>query len=142
MKRALLGCALCCAATLPAHSACTVATTPVTFGAYVSGVLPNDSSGTVTVACGIFTSFSVSISAGGGGNSAFNRALSSGGNRLSYNLYTDSTRLLVWGDGTGGTLTVAQIASGATLNVFGRIPALQHVAAGAYADSLIVTVNF
>lgn len=143
MRHGIIGHILCCAAALPAHAACTVAATPVAFGVYQSSAqLPTDSTGTVTVACGIFTSYSVSISAGVGGTNALNRALSSGGNRLAYNLYTDPTRILVWGDGTAGTLRVAQIATGATLNVFGRIPGLQNIASGSYADSLIVTIEF
>ena len=127
---------------MPAQAACTVATTPVAFGAYHAGALPTDSTGTVTVACGGLTSFTVSISPGGGSANAFDRALSSGASRLSYNLYTDVTRLLVWGDGTGGTTRIIRLASNATLSVYARIPGLQQVAAGTYADSLIVTVDF
>ncbi len=94
MRHGIIGHILCCAAALPAHAACTVAATPVAFGVYQSSAqLPTDSTGTVTVACGIFTSYSVSISAGVGGTNALNRALSSGGNRLAYNLYTDPTRI-------------------------------------------------
>lgn len=142
MRLATLACMLCCAATLPAQAACTVAATPVAFGVYQPGALPTDSTGTVTLVCGGSTSYTVSISAGGGGANAFNRALSSGAGRLSCNPYTDSTRLLVWGDGSGGTTRVAQLAIGSTLSVYARIPGLQQVAAGAYADTLIVTVEF
>lgn len=61
---------------------------------------------------------------------------------LSYNLYIDPTRLLVWGDGSGLTTTVTNLALSADHTVYGRIPAQQNVTAGSYADLIVVTVTF
>lgn len=66
--------------------------------------------------------------------------------RLRYNLYLDSSRTTVWGDGTGGTRVYSDRAQPnnhtVTVPVFGRIYGAQDVGAGSYADSLIVTLDF
>ena len=59
--------------------------------------------------------------------------MTSGGNLLSYNIYTDAARANVWGDGTGGTVTIASsTGTGAAQNVtvYGRVPTGQTGAAG------------
>jgi spore coat protein U domain-containing protein, fimbrial subunit CupE1/2/3/6 len=67
---------------------------------------------------------------------------------LSYNLFRDAGRSLVWGD-TIGTNTLSQNitlgnnSSGAlNFTIFGRINALQDVRAGTYTDTLTMTVTF
>ena len=85
---------------------CVATTTGVAFGTYpLFSSTPTDSTATVTVSCVTATptaeSYTVSLSTGG--SSSYNRRLSSGLNTLNYNLYTDSTRLFVWGNGTSGT---------------------------------------
>jgi spore coat protein U-like protein len=77
------------------------------------------------------------------------RKMSSGAVTLNYNLYTTTTRNVVWGDGSQGsvtqTLTGGSVSGGTrrfSAVVYGRIPALQNVSAGAYNDTLIVTVTF
>ncbi|MEQ1439345.1 spore coat U domain-containing protein [Fontimonas sp. SYSU GA230001] len=131
---------------------CTVSTSPVVFGSYnpISGAAV-DSTGTVTVTCTAVVSISVnySIALGTGlGGSFAPRRMTSGANTLPYNLYTSASRSTVWGDGSGGTSTVSD---GYTLGlllvtrnytVYGRIPASQNVAAGAYADTIVVTVTY
>jgi spore coat protein U-like protein len=74
--------------------------------------------------------------------------LVAGTDLLTYNLYRDAGRTLVWGN-TVGTNTVAQNitlgnnSSGSlTFTIFTRINALQDVRAGTYNDSLTVTVTF
>lgn len=74
--------------------------------------------------------------------------LSTGNDLLTYNLYRDISRLLVWGDRVG-TNTVSQNISldngtsgTLTFMIFGRIDALQDVRAGNYRDSVTVTVSF
>jgi len=66
------------------------------------------------------------------------------GSVLAYNLYLDSTRLTIWGDGTGGTGTFSGMGTGSDVGttVYGRIPAGQNVAVGTYSDLITVTVTF
>ncbi|HVC28965.1 MAG TPA: spore coat U domain-containing protein [Gammaproteobacteria bacterium] len=132
-----------------AHAAtCTVATNNFNFGNYdVMNAAATIVTGTnlITVKCtrgkGTMT---VDLSTGGSGN-YFPRAMKSGTNILTYNLYTTASLTTVWGNGTGGTADVVQTfknKSTTTLNVYGQIAAQQNVVPGAYGDSITVTVSF
>jgi spore coat protein U-like protein len=67
---------------------------------------------------------------------------------LDYQLYVNTARTTVWGDGTGGTATVQDgylLGVGSETRsypVLGRIPGGQNVPVGSYADSIVVTVDF
>lgn len=129
--------------TLTDAAPCTLSATPVGFGAYDTfSISPKDSTGTVTVSCDTGVAYTVAISAGGSG-SISNREMSFETNRLAYNLFTEPTHTIVWGDITGGTLVNGTgTGSNQIHTVYGRVPARQNVRAGTYADSLIVTVEF
>ena len=123
--------------------ACTIGATGVAFGSYdPRSATAKDSTGTVTLNCPSNRSGVVSMSTGGSA-SYTQRKMASGANTLNYNLYTNSTRTAVWGDGTGGSTTVS-VAKGyaGTLTIYGRIPASQNVRAGTYSDTITVTVTF
>lgn len=134
---------------------CAVGTTAVAFGTYDPfAVSPRDSTGSVSVNCAahataLTLAYSVSLSAGGSGNVAA-RALSSGANRLNYQLYTGPTRLTPWGDASGGSSKVfgslllnVLLPVSATHSVYGRVAAGQGGApAGSYADTIMVTVSY
>jgi spore coat protein U-like protein len=144
-----------------ADIACSVGADPLAFGSYVSpGGVQTDSSSVITVTCTLVnllvcsTTYTVSLSTGGAGSYA-PRKLASGSDRLDYNLYTSAAYSQVWGDGTGSTGTVSgTIVTGLlglllcnatrsnTHIVYGRIPAAQNVPAGAYSDTLTVTVTY
>lgn len=141
LPRLCTGAVWLCASALAGAATCTVATTPVGFGAYDTfSTSSNESTGSVTVACDAAAVYSISIGMGGAGS--FRRTMSSGTNRLDYDLYTDATRTVVWGDGSGGTSRVNGGGTGATHTVYGRITARQNVRAGSYGDSVTVTVDF
>lgn len=140
---------------LPASAlleSCTVAALPVAFGSYNPlGVSAVDSSGQITVTCtavlSIAVNYTIGLSPGLSGSYAA-RQLAFGSARLNYNLYTNSSRAQVWGNGTAGT---AQISDGYSLGlllvvrnypVYARLPAAQNVPAGVYADTITVTVNY
>jgi spore coat protein U-like protein len=111
-----------------------------------------DSTGTVRYDCNpAAVNISIALSRGASSNFA-PRRLTNGTESLNYNLYLDASRTQVWGDGTLGT-AVLSVANPANTNpgntsravdatVYGRIPALQDVSAGAYTDTVVVTVNF
>lgn len=147
----LLGLALMVLSTA-ARAACTVSATPVSFGSYnVFNASPLDATGTITVRCtglvGLPVSYTIKLSKGLSGSYA-PRQMANGANRLNYNLYTAATRLNVWGDGSAGTSFVSDsyllLLFGVTRNytVYGRVPALQNVAIGSYADNITVTLTF
>ncbi|MEK6592118.1 MAG: spore coat U domain-containing protein [Pseudomonadota bacterium] len=145
MRAALLAATLILFANA-AQSACSVNPTPVAFGVYSPfSIAPTDTAGPLRVSCDAITlSYTLQLSPGGAGSYS-PRQLSGGGYTLSYNLYTDPLRTVVWGDGSGGTASVpgALALPGAIDHaIYGRIPAQQNVGAGAYADTITVTINF
>src|SRR6185369_5534672 len=95
--------------------------------------------------------YSVALSTGSSGTYV-RRQLQAGTTALTYNLFIDSARSAVWGDGSTGT----SVASGsATMGpgvgngrredsrtIYGRVPAAQDALPGSYTDSIIVTLVF
>lgn len=139
---------------LPAVCSCTLATTNVAFGTYNPLALGNtDTTGSLKVTCGgvagLLIPFNIALSTGNGGS--YTRRMKSGGNSLSYNVYTDAAYTSVWGDGSsatqvissGVTLDVLGLAPAQNFVVYGRIPARQLTTVpGVYADTISVTVTY
>jgi len=129
---------------------CVVSTTSVTFGSYdVFSPSPLTSVGGITVHCDPISPGDVVVSIGQSPNSGFNpRQLKhlSLPDRLNYNLFTNSSMTVIWGDGTGGypSVNIGKVHKNnpVTSNVYGRIPQGQDVSAGQYSDILTVTINF
>jgi spore coat protein U-like protein len=70
---------------------------------------------------------------------------SGSGNRLSYNLYTDSSRAVIIGDGMPGSPppSASNTCTGlCTYRVFGTIAGGQNAVPGAYSDTVRVILNF
>lgn len=118
----------------------------VNFGKYAvfSLAANNNGVGSLSVHCQGGGSPTYSIMLGAGQSQSYlSRVMESGGNVLNYNLYTNATRVHVWGDGTGGSRVIAVVRnSHTTLSIFGQIPAGQDVRTGVYTDSIIATINF
>ncbi|MCU0654504.1 MAG: spore coat U domain-containing protein [Polyangiaceae bacterium] len=126
-----------------------VSTTSVAFGAYDPlAPLALDSTGSLTYQCsGVGLTDTILIHLGRGGSSSFfPRRMTSGASSLAYNLFLDASRLLVWGDGTGGSLFHGPVtppeSSNVTVNIFGRIPAGQNPSVGSYSDTLVITLLY
>lgn len=147
LARLIVALALVASGAARAEAACTVTATAVTFGAYdVFQVSPTDSTGTITYRCGK-SDRDIRIAISRGWSSTFSpRTLLSGGDVLSYNLFRDATFSQVWGDGSGGTATYfirnPPNSIDVVLSVYGRIPAEQDVASGAYGDTVVVTLEY
>ena len=135
---------------IKAHSACTVTTTGINYGTYdVFSTNPTDSTGAITITCNEAPPAIVTISIGPSPNSGrFNPRMmrhSSLGDLLNYNLFTDASRTVIWGDGTQGTSTVIRrVTRGRPWNatVYGRIPAGQDIPMGQYGETLTVTISW
>ena len=132
---------------------CTVSATSLPFGSYnpANGVAL-DGTGTVDVTCsvtlvGLGASWTIQLSSGGA-LSYTPRQMANGAARMNYNIFTTARRTTVWGDGSGATAVVADnqtLINGTSVNhytMYGRIPALQDVRAGAYTDSIVVTLLY
>lgn len=144
----LLAAAGALAAVATAEAACTISTTPVSFGTYnVFAASPDDATGQITYRCTAPRPPLVRIQLDKGGAPAFNpRQMRRSSETLNYNLYLDSTRSTIWGDGTGGTQDYTRNNpppnQNINVNVFGRIPAGQDVSAGSYSATVVATIFF
>jgi spore coat protein U-like protein len=122
---------------------CTVTTSGLNFGNYnIFNTANIDITGIITVNCTNKAPYTLSLSTGSG--SFASRSMKNGTNILSYNLFLDSTRLTIWGDGSSGTSTVSGTGTGANAaaTVYGRIPARQNARVGSYSDVITVTVTY
>ncbi len=74
------------------------------------------------------------------------RAMTSGASVPSYDLYTAAARTSIWGDGTSDTETRSYdgllVLGHVELAIHGAIPQGQFVSAGAYTDTIIVTIEY
>ncbi len=129
-----------------AAASCTFpSVTNVNFGNYdVFGSANVDSTGSIQIRCtGNPSSWVLTLDKGANSSTYFPRNMINAGTLLNYNLYSDSGRTQVWGDGTGGTFTVSGSGSGTFTNtVYGRIPPSQDARAGLNTDTVVITVNF
>jgi spore coat protein U-like protein len=131
-----------------AEAACTITTTAVSFGSYnVFAGSADDGTGQITYRCTGPRPPLVTIQLDKGGSPSFSpRQMRRGSEVLNYNLYLDSTRSTIWGDGTGGTQTYSRSnppnGQNINLSVFGRIPAGQDVSAGTYSATVTATIFF
>lgn len=130
-----------------ASAACSVNNPSLVFGSF-NPLSDNtvDSTGTITVDCDASTSYTIALSPGSSGT--YNpRRMSSSGNTLEYNLYTDAGYSQIWGDGTGGSFTVdggSALLGSRNHTVYGRIPLSTQLGAsvGSYTDSITVTITY
>jgi len=134
---------------------CSFNSTPgMAFGAYDdSSATADDSATGIVVRCfriGGPNNANVVVQLGPSANSGAiaTRQMRSGANSLNYNLYRDAARSQVWGQTAGvdtASINTGTISNGGSANVnftiYGRIPALQNVNAGAYSDSVQITVS-
>lgn len=148
-------------ATAPAALAatCVVTVPSLAFGNYdVLSPAPTDSSTVLEVQCqwtgapaSETVAYTVALSAGTGSFAA--RTMPGGAHAILYNLHTSPSfgPATVWGDGTGGSVTVAgaigPLSSSAPVlsanhTIHGRIPAGQDVPVGAYGASVFVTLAY
>jgi spore coat protein U-like protein len=123
---------------------CVVSPGALAFGTYdplgAHAAAPLDAQGSFQVACTRSTGYSIGLGPGSFAAGAVRR-MANGPHRLQYELYTSAARTTVWST----TVTVVGAAASTaptTLTVYGRIPAGQAAAAGAYADTVLMTVSF
>jgi len=127
---------------------CTITTLPVAFGPYdpvgANSAADLNGSGTVTVACTKGTAATVDL--GQGANlSGGSRRMASASDFLNYALYKDAARTQVWGSTMAGGSTVAYNAASKNtfgITVYGTVPQAQDVTVGAYADTVLATINY
>ncbi len=143
---------------LPAGAvvSCSVTATGPAFGVYNPlSATPLHSNGNLAVTCTLLSGGSTTVTpavslSSGLGASYSPRSMFSGVQKLGYNLFWSTAYAQVWGDGTGGsfsgtatlTLTPGNPTQQATGIMYGQISAGQDVGAGAYLDTIVVTVTY
>ena len=129
------------------QAACNInSATTLDFG--TQGVLATntDATSTITVQCTLLTPYNIGLNVGTGtGATAAARLMTSGASSdtVTYSLYRDPSRLLVWGD-TIGTNTLVGAGTGLAVShtVYGRVPAQTTPSPALYTDTITVTVTF
>jgi len=127
-------------------AACEVEATDLDFGDYTaSSATPTTATATIGVTCTDGEDYAIALDPGEGDSATVTtRSMTFGTDSLDYSLYTAGDFATVWGDGTGTTATVSDTGDGTQQDktVHGRIPINQYVPAGAYIDTILVTVTF
>jgi spore coat protein U-like protein len=131
---------------------CNFGTSTMPFGAY-DPVVTNASTaltvtGSVNLTCTKSDSITLTANAGQNGGhasgtcatAACTRAMISGSNYLSYELYTSNADSTVWNSSNGISATAT--GSSQTVSIYGYIPAASVQPAGSYADTVTVTATF
>lgn len=125
---------------------CSVTVVGVNFGVYAPNLnAPGDSTGNIDSRCDVGIAYAIHLDSGGNPLGDFvprNLRQTVGTGILRYNLYRNSARTQVWGDGTSITRIQQGMGTGQTTRwiIYGRIPGRQNVPAGVYADTVRVTV--
>lgn len=125
---------------------CAVVAQPLVFGTLNQiGGAATDSQTTVVVTCTPGVAYDVGLDQGAHSDANGRHMLSAlTTSTIPYLLYSNASRTTAWGNTVGtNTVTGTATAIPATLTVYGRVPAnAPIVAAGAYTDTVTVTVFF
>ena len=131
------------------EATCTVSTTAVAFGGVNTLSATADvANGALIVTCTPGTTWAATAGLGNGTGATFalrKMTIAATTNTLSYTLYTNSTRTIIWGDGVSpnGSFTGTGTGAAQANTIYGRVPGSQGTAAiGSYADTVAVTVTF
>jgi len=123
---------------------CRVQASDLNFGSHGVFNTDFDVGSTIGVQCTAGTAYTVALGVGNGaGASTAARKMTGPGGTLTYTLYSDAARTTLWGE-TVPTNTVGGTGNGSVQNipVYGRVPIQTTPAAGAYADTVIISVTY
>lgn len=127
-------------------ASCDVDASDLTFGNYDPVAASNlDAETTLSVTCTNGTPYYVGMSLGNGSGAsmATRRMTKSGGSQtLNYVLYQDTQRSVLWGNTGVDRLSGTGNGSANTLHLYARVPMQQTAPAGAYTDTITVTVSW
>lgn len=141
------------AACVGVRCSCSVNGSPIAFGTYVptaSGDIKVAADISVTCKAFVLGVITYEIHLGPGVyGSVSDRKMSNASSLLSYNIYTNTGRTIIWGDGTGGTgiigdsyLLALNATRTETVSMYGKLVAGQNVSAGSYSDIIVASVIY
>lgn len=127
-------------------ASCDIIATDLAFGNYDPVAASNlDAETTLSVVCTNGTPYYVGMSLGDGSGAsmATRRMTKTGGTQtLNYVLYQDTQRSVLWGNTGADRLSGTGNGTASTLHLYGRVPMQQTAPAGAYTDTIVVTVSW
>ena len=124
------------------HAACNVDVQALQFGPlYDMATTPANGEGVVAVDCDAIRTVRISLNFGQGAATAPQRALTSAGDSIQYQIFSDASHTQIWGDGRPGAADV-MTQSGMPVTLHGRIPAGQRPRPGNYSDLIEITVEW
>ena len=123
---------------------CTLSTTAMNFG--TQSVLSSniDSTASLLVRCSRTVPYTIAMNEGlWGSPTGPVRRMANGANRVTYQLYGNAARTLIWFNG-GSTYLGSGTGTGTsqTLTVYGRVPSQTTPPSGVYNDTVVVTVTY
>ncbi len=130
---------------------CIISTTAVAFAAYdpvvTNAVSALDGAGKVIVTCTSGSTGLITLGQGANADTGstaaapLRRMVFDTTNFLSYGLYTNAGRTLVWSDASNAS---SHLGTGISteIDVFGKMPGGQNKPAGSYVDTVVANVNF
>jgi spore coat protein U-like protein len=124
-------------------SNCKVAASTLTFANYVSGQTENaDTTTTLSYSGCPNEILKFELNDGNNVQGGYRGMRSSGGSLLGYQLYRNANYNTLIGSGTNAVSFTAPSTGSGTVTVYGRIPGSQTVPAGAYTDTVGITLTF
>lgn len=130
------------AVTVNVLAAYTISAAPMSFGTYTG--LVADATSNLSIVCSNTTPYTVGLDNGlHAGATPANRSMPAGSTPISYALFSNAGRTIVWGE-TIGTDTVGGTGTGSnqTLIIYGRVPAAQFVTPALYSDTVTATLTY
>lgn len=123
---------------------CTISALPLVFMVPVPTNLNVDSTSTLTVRCSPNIPFTIDIDTGLYANGINRRVRNASVNAfINYDVYRDPPRSQVWGTGQAKNVSGNSGPTGrVTVPVYGRLASSANLKAGAYTDTLTVTISF
>lgn len=129
-----------------ASGSCSIMAGDLSFG--VARSLDNslDGSTALGVTCTASTPYAVTLNGGTVGNDVARRRMGrngvAGADDIGYQLFSDSGRVRVWGDGPGQAVAGVGTGMPITHPVFGRVAAQATPLAGVYQDTVTATISY
>lgn len=125
-------------------AACSINIENLNFGTY-NPVQSGDNLSSANLSINCLPHMYYVIYSNSGSSGSFTDRQMRGGNKnleiLHYNLYTNTNRTNIFGDGTNGTSYVSGLLLN-TVTLFAKIPQLQNISAGNYTDNITINLNF
>jgi spore coat protein U-like protein len=125
---------------------CNISTTAMSFGSPSMLTSAVTSTSTISVQCTDGDAWELALNGGSTSGSVTAREMKGAtyGSTVNYQLYTDSGRSTVWGDGTSSTSMVTGTGTGSAVSVtvYGKVPAQTTPQPDTYSDTVTATISF